>query len=144
MAFPIGILAKPALKLLSNKWVWIGALVASLATFGYWQHDRATQLKYENELIQRNLDVVQASKQKLLDDITRMNTLNKELEDSKVAAEQRVEDLRVEMTDFINSLPEITTPEEKKEAQKKTTTLLMQSYSCLEAAPGKVGASCEN
>ena len=144
MAFPVAILAKPVLSLLSNKWVWIGLLIASLSTFGYWQHDRATKLKYEKEQLIYNIDIAQKSKQKLLDDIVRMNNLNKSLEESKIEAEQRLETARVEFSDFINSLPSISTPEEKQEAQKQTTTLLRQSYGCLEAATGKVGASCKN
>lgn len=144
MAFPFTLLAGPAMKLLGNKWVWIGLIVASLATFGYWQHDRATQLKYEKEILINNIEKVQQSKQKLLDDIIRMNNINKSLEVSKEAAEERLESARMEFSDFINTLPEITTPEEKKEAQKQTTTLLLQSYGCLEAATGRVGATCDN
>lgn len=144
MAFPIALLTKPVMSLLSNKWVWIGLLITSLATFGYWQHDRATQLKYEKEQLIYNIEVAQQAKQKLLDDIIRMNNINKSLEESKVEAEQRLETARIEFSDFINTLPSISTPEEKQEAQKQTTTLLRQSYGCLEAATGKVGSSCDN
>jgi septal ring factor EnvC (AmiA/AmiB activator) len=143
MAFPIAFIAKPALKLLGNKWVWIGITVATLATFGYWQHDRATQLKYEKEQLMYNIEIAQQAKQKLLDDITRMNNINKSLEESKKDAEERLEAARIEFSDFINTLPTISTPEEKKEAQRQTTTLLRQSYGCLEAATGKKGALCD-
>ncbi len=143
MAFPIALIAKPVMSLLGNKWVWIGLIVSSLAVFGYWQHDRAIKLMYEKQELIRSIEVVQESKQKLLDDIIRMNEINKRLEMGKVEAEKRLEDARVEFSAFINSLPDISTPEEKRKAQKQTTTLLRQSYGCLEHATGKVGASCE-
>lgn len=133
----------PLGAIFKSKWVWIGLLIASLAGFGYWQTTRYIEQSIQNEQLRNAVEESEAARVKLLQDIERMNDINQGLEDDKKAAQARINVLSGKLADALGAIVSANTPEETAAVSVKIEAMTNQSYECIEAASGKVGAKCE-